>query len=302
MRAYVQGRVNILADSVSVLISIFVVLAGLAFGSFLNVCISRLPRHESVVRPRSRCPRCRTPILNRDNLPVLSWVLLRGRCRSCGAWIPLRYPLVEATTAALFLLCYFQFGLTLGGVGSAVLCWMLLGLAVTDSETFLLPDALTLPGLALGVVYSGFQDSGRPPGVGFSASSHSSAWNLSFAVSWRAAGESLLWAGCAAALILLIRGLYWLVRRREGIGLGDAKLLAMIAAWLGPWQTGLVLFLAATCAAVYGLGLIAWARLRHSTEKRLTVRIPLGAFLCAAGIFCVFEGEAILSWYLRFFR
>ena len=277
-------------------------LAGLAFGSFLNVCISRLPRHESVVRPRSRCPRCLTPILSRDNIPVLSWMLLRGRCRSCGAWIPVRYPLVEATTAALFLLCYFQFGLTLGGVGSAVLCWTLLGLAVTDSETLLLPDALTLPGIALGVVYSGLQNAAGPSGVDFSASNHSSAFDLSFGLSWRPAAESLLWAACAAALILLIRGLYWLVRRREGIGLGDAKLLAMIAAWLGPWQTGLVLFLAATCAAAYGLGLIAWGRLRRSTENRLTVRIPLGAFLCAAGIFCIFEGGALLSWYLRFFR
>jgi leader peptidase (prepilin peptidase) / N-methyltransferase len=285
-----------------VLISIFVVLAGLAFGSFLNVCISRLPRHESVVRPRSRCPRCLTPILNRDNIPVLSWVLLRGRCRSCGAWIPVRYPLVEATTAALFLLCYFQFGLTLGAVGSAVLCWMLLGLAVTDSETLLLPDALTLPGIALGVVNSGLQKAAGSSGVDYSASNHSAAFDLSFGFSWKPAAESLLWAACAGALILLIRGLYWLVRRREGIGLGDAKLLAMIAAWLGPWQTGLVLFLAATCAAAYGLGLIAWGRLRHSTENRLTVRIPLGAFLCAAGIFCVFEGGALLSWYLRFFR
>ena len=126
-------------------------------------------------------------------------MLLRGRCRSCGAWIPVRYPLVEATTAALFLLCYFQFGLTLGGVGSAVLCWTLLGLAVTDSETFLLPDALTLPGIALGSVYSGLQNAAGPSGVDFSASNHSSSFDLSFGFSWKPAAESLLWAGCAAA-------------------------------------------------------------------------------------------------------
>ena len=270
----------------TVLISIFVVLLGLAFGSFLNVCISRLPWHESVVAPRSRCPQCRTPILNRDNIPVLSWVLLRGRCRSCGAWIPMRYPLVELVTPALFVLCYFEFGLTLHGVAFAVLCWLLLGLAVMDAETLRLPDAMTLPGIALGIFASSFQSgSGVVP-----------------IFSLRAAGESLLWAACAAALVLLIRGLYWLVRRREGIGLGDAKLLAMIAAWLGPWQAGLVLFLAVICAAAYGLGLIAWGGVRRSSENGFIARIPLGAFLCAAAILAIFEGESILSWYLHFFR
>jgi leader peptidase (prepilin peptidase)/N-methyltransferase len=271
---------------VSVLISIFAVLLGLAFGSFLNVCISRLPRHESVVTPRSRCPRCLTPILNQDNIPLLSWVLLRGRCRSCGARIPVRYPLVESATAALFLLCYFDFGLTLRGVASAVLCWFLLGLAVTDAETLLLPDALTLPGLVLGVVYSGLRYGDGP-------------WTR---FQWRVGGEALLWAACAGALILLIRGLYWLVRRREGVGLGDAKLLATIAAWLGPWQAGLVLFLAVVCAAAYGVGLIVWGRMHRSPDNKLVARIPLGAFLCAVAILSLFEGESILNWYFHFFR
>ncbi len=284
------------------LISIFVVLLGLAFGSFLNVCISRLPRHESIVTPRSRCPRCLTPILNRDNVPLLSWILLRGRCRSCGLGIPVRYPLIEAGTAALFLLCYFEFGLSLYGIASAILCWLLLGLAATDAEMLLLPDALTLPGLALGVIYSGFQGNGKPPALHFPTLDHSSAGDLSFAVSWKAAGESLLWAACAASLILLIRGLYWLVRRREGIGLGDAKLLAMIAAWLGPWGTGLVLLLGVVCAAAYGLGLIAWGRMRGSVDREYTARIPLGAFLSAAGILAVFDGDSILRWYLGFLR
>ena len=285
LRVGAWGCVHILADSVSVLISIFAVLLGLAFGSFLNVCISRLPRHESVITPRSRCPRCLAPILNRDNIPLLSWILLRGRCRNCGARIPVRYPLIEAATASLFLLCYFEFGLTLRGVGAAVLCWLLFGLAATDAETLLLPDALTLPGLALGVIFSGIRivDGTIYP-------------------LWRQAAISLLWAACASALVLLIRGLYWLVRRREGIGLGDAKLLAMIVAWLGPWQAGLVFILAAVCAAAYGVGLMAWAKLKSSPGKTLAARIPLGAFLCAAGILALFEGDSILAWYLSFFR
>jgi leader peptidase (prepilin peptidase)/N-methyltransferase len=150
----------------------------------------------------------------------------------------------------------------------------------------LLPDALTLPGLVLGAVYSGLHGADAS-GVGFQ---------------WRLAGEALFWAACAGALILLIRGLYWLVRRREGIGLGDAKLLAMIAAWLGPWQAGLVLFLAVVCAAAYGVGMIAKGRIQRSPGHKLTARIPLGAFLCAAGIFSFFEGDSILGWYFRFFR
>ena len=282
------------------LLSIFAVLAGLAFGSFLNVCISRLPRHESIVRPRSRCPFCLTSIRNSDNIPILSFLLLKGRCRACGSRISPRYPLIEAATAALFLLCFLEFGLTLRGIAAAVLCWMLLGLAATDAETLLLPQALTLPGLALGVIHSGLQGIGDTPPSPVSNLDHSSAWDLSFAVSWKSAGQSLLWAACAAALILLIRGVYWLVRRREGIGLGDATLLAMVAAWLGPWQTGLVLFLAVLAAAVYGLALIVLPRIREDAHPSLAVRIPLGAFLSGAAIFAIFRGDDLLKWYFSF--
>ncbi len=286
LRDWRLNSVHILALSVTLLIAIFAVLAGLAFGSFLNVCISRLPRHESVVAPRSRCPHCLTPIENRDNIPLLSWLLLRGRCRPCGARIAVRYPLIEAATAVLFLLCFLTFGLTLHGVASAVLCWLLLGLAATDTETMLLPDALTLPGLALGVVYSA--------SVGADGS---------FApIQWRHAAESLLWAASAAAVILLIRGLYWLARRREGIGLGDAKLLAMIAAWMGPSQTALVLFLGVIAAAAYGLALLTWRQISHVANPSAATRVPLGAFLSAAGLVALFKGDSILNWYLSFFH
>jgi leader peptidase (prepilin peptidase)/N-methyltransferase len=276
----------ILNHSVTLLISIFTVLTGLAFGSFLNVCISRLPLHESIVHPCSRCPRCLTPIRRSDNIPILSWLLLRGRCRNCGTGIVLRYPLIEATTAALFLLCFLEFGLTIRGIGSAVLCWLLLGLAATDAETLLLPDALTLPGLALGAIYSGLQPS----------------LDLVPSFSWKTAALSLLWAGCAGALLLMVRGLYWLARRREGLGLGDVKFLAMIAAWLGPSQTMLVLFTAVIAAAIYGLILIALKRLRTDLSTQSAAHIPLGAFLGAAGLFTLFEGELTLNWYMNFLR
>ena len=186
----------------TVLIPIFVVLLGLAFGSFLNVCISRLPRHESIVRPRSRCPRCAAPIAAGDNIPILSWILLRGRCRHCNQSIAWRYPAVEFATAALFLLSLLFFGLTVAGIGMAILSFLLLGLAVMDAETMRLSDAFSLPGIALGILYrdrpslfnlypdafarpwgivsdSGFQGTRTWPFTDDSRSTHLRAWALS---------------------------------------------------------------------------------------------------------------------------
>lgn len=254
--------------------AIFSVLFGLAFGSFLNVCISRLPRGESIVRPRSRCPACRQPIDARDNIPILSWAMLRGRCRNCGWHIPWRYPLVELAMAALFLLNYLTFGLTFEAEGMAALCFLLLGLAVMDAETLLLPNVFTLPGISLGVLYSALHGG------------------------WRQGIFAIIYAIAAVILILLIRGAYWLVRRQEGMGLGDAKLLAMIAAWLGPWQALLVLFLGVLAAALFGL--IWMALKRHDAARHL--QIPFGSFLCAAAIYAIFHGQPIIAWYSQFFH
>ena len=258
----------------------FVVLFGLAFGSFLNVCISRLPRHESIVRPGSRCPDCSTPILTRDNIPLLSWIALGGRCRACRRRIPWRYAAVEFATAALFLLCFLQFGLSLMGAGMAVLCFLLLGLAVTDAETMRLPDAFTLPGLLLGLCYAGL----RP--------------EATLAAHFRAAGLSLLWAVIGASVLLLISGAYYLLRHRQGLGMGDIKLLAMIAAWLGPGLTVLTFIVAAFATAFYAIALVAASRNRRAT---LTAKLPFGSFLCAAGLYVLFRGEPILRWYLHFY-
>ncbi len=289
----------------ALLVSIFAVLAGLAFGSFLNVCISRLPRHESIVTPRSRCLNCLAPLRNADNIPLLSFLLLKGRCRDCGVRISPRYPLIEAATAALFLLCFLQFGLSFSGIASAIICWLLLGLAATDAETLLLPDALTLPGLALGVVFSGFRASGGDLLVS-ETSNQATSSDLLISFHLKAAAESLLWAACAAVLILLIRGIYWLVRRREGMGLGDAKLLAMITAWLGLLPTLLTLFLGVLSAALYGVAVIRGLAINRPPRKQPPsgeippVRLPLGAFLCVAALFVLFRGERIIHWYLSF--
>jgi leader peptidase (prepilin peptidase) / N-methyltransferase len=261
--------------TVNLFLDIFVVLLGLAFGSFLNVCIGRLPRHESIVHPPSHCPNCDTRILTRDNIPLLSYALLRGRCRNCRSRIFWRYPAVEFVTAALWLLCYLQFGLTVQGVGMAIFCFLALGLAVMDAETLLLLDAFTFPGILLGVVYSAL----------------SAGKAFLIAVGW-----SILWAAAAASLILAINGMYWLIRRRPGIGLGDAKLFAMIAAWLGPRNAVLAFFLAVVFAAIYGI-----LRIARDRQWQPTVRLPLGAFLAAAALYTVFAGTQTIAWYLHFF-
>ena len=258
------------------LAAIFVAAVGLVFGSFLNVCIARLPRHESIVRPRSRCPHCGAAIAARDNVPLLSFMLLQGRCRACRETISWRYPAIELATAALWLLCWLRFGPTLQALGMAVFCFLLLGLAAMDAETMRLPNSFTFSGIVLGVVYSGAICGSR--------------WA-------RCAVLSLSWAATAAGILLAVSGAYWLLRRREGMGMGDAKLLAMIAAWLSPGLALLALFLGVAATAVYGLG-ISIARRRLDG----TVPLPFGSFLCAAALYAAFQGQHILDWYGGFFR
>src|SRR5271156_4784699 len=221
---------------------VFFAICGLLLGSFLTVGTGGLPAGGWVVHPRSHCRQCQQPIANRDNVPVLSWLLLRGSCRACGEPIPWRYPAVELATCVLFTMCCLKFSAGWQAGCWALLCFLLLGLAVMDAETLLLPDWFTLPGLVAGVVLAGLR-----PGP----NSEDWAWQTGL----RAAGRSLLAAAVAAAALLLIAGVYWLVRRRMGMGMGDVKLLAMLAAWLGLRQAALVLFLAVIAGAVYGVKL-----------------------------------------------
>jgi len=254
-------------------------LMGLLFGSFLNVCITRLPRGESVVSPSSHCRRCKTPIHWQDNIPVISWLILRGKCRRCEQPISWRYPAVEAGLCILWIICALEFGATLAGLRGAVLCFFLLGLLVTDIETMLLPDLLTLPGIALGIAI--FTLAAYDPLPGFQM--------------------SLIGAALGAALPLSIAGVYYLIRRRQGLGMGDVKLLAMIGAFLG-WQLVLLTFFVGTIATAIA-ALIWFVAARRSTHtkppKWLQHPLPYGAFLSAAGIYAVFVGDATLRWYMR---
>lgn len=299
------------------LITAAIFALGLVFGSFLNVCIYRLPLGKSVVAPRSACPRCGKPIAPYDNLPVLSWLILRGRCRQCKAPISPRYLAVEMLTGLLFLGCYVHFGLTLAMLKCMVLGFLLLGLIFTDAETKLLPDALTLPGLALGIVLSllvpvnDLAAQLMPGLVSLPVSGEVSwrLWSLLDSLLGLAVGASFLYG--AAAIYLRARGV-------EGMGFGDVKLMAMIGAFLGTKLTVLTIFAASLAGSLFGVStvLAVWlkrrrrivahgnpsaeARRRAWQSARMALRfyeMPFGVFLGSMALLAFFFGNRLLHWY-----
>ncbi|MFN7986059.1 MAG: prepilin peptidase [Thermoanaerobaculia bacterium] len=215
----------------------FVLALGAVVGSFANVCIHRLPRGESVVAPRSRCPRCGTPIAARDNVPVLSWLLLRGRCRACRAPISPRYPLVEALVAALFLAVALRHGLGAETLAGVLLASAAVVLTATDLESRVLPDEVTIGVLLLGLVLAAARDLPAARAAGPSAL----AAHFLPALAGAAFGAAVVW-GVGAG--------YRLVRGAEGMGLGDVKMIAMIGAFVGPAGVLLTLFAASLVGSV----------------------------------------------------
>jgi leader peptidase (prepilin peptidase)/N-methyltransferase len=286
---------------VRVLGTIFAGLLGLAFGSFLNVCLSRWPGGESIVSPRSHCMSCARTLAWRENVPLLSWLALRGRCRSCGAWISWRYPLVELAVAATwsfiawrfldFVLdlpvAAFEFEL-IRIVGRMIFCWLLIALAALDAEDLWLPDRLTLPGIAIGFLYSLIP----LPLLGTFA-----IVQVGNNVHIQAALACLLAILAAAGLILLIRWIYWLIRRREGLGLGDAKLMAMLAAWLGLPGALLSFAIGVVLGAVAALVVLVLPSTRKNHEGWAVTKLPLGTFLCVGGIVSSFWGQQMINAY-----
>ena len=256
--------------------SVLALLFGLLVGSFSNVCIHRLPREESLVRPRSRCPGCGAPIAAWHNIPILSWLLLRGRCAACKEPISARYPLVEAANGVLWA------GLVqLGGVSPRSLALLpfltaLLVLALIDLDVQILPDPITLGGIACGLLASPL---GAPD-------LRSALWSVLAAALAALGGYLAFWAiGVAAER--------WY--GEEALGEGDWKLAAMLGAWLG-WR-GLLLsvFLGCLAGAVVGLSLLARGGGRRD-------KLPLGTFLAGAGVLVVFTGDSLLRWYAGLFR
>ena len=248
---------------------VFAVLVGLAFGSFLNVCISRLPRHESIVRPPSHCPRCKTPIAPWDNIPLVSYLLLRGRCRKCKERISWRYPFVETAVAVLAVANLLSSGLSFGTVAFTIFCGLLLALAVCDAETMQLPDALTVPLLGLGIVC-------RAGDTLLGEMHHGTAyaWRSAAIIGLRAAVS----AAATALALLLLRWIYALIRHRQGLGLGDVKLAAAIAAWLGARQICVVFFLAVVTGALAALAILAVRGKQKKAQSEGLLAVPFGTF------------------------
>jgi leader peptidase (prepilin peptidase)/N-methyltransferase len=279
---------------IRILGTIFAGLLGLAFGSFLNVCLSRWPAGESVVKPRSHCRNCEHTLAWWENVPLASWAVLRGRCRKCGTAIGWRYPLVELAVGVLWTIdawhSYPAFFPLEYAAGLMILTWILVALAVLDAEHLWLPNALTLPGIALGVAWVFIQGEQ----FGWALEMPPSPW-----ADAKEAGKWLLGILAAAALILLIRWLYKLVRKREGMGLGDAKLMALLAAWLGLPGALLAFGLGAVIGSIVGLGLLLVPASRRGAETWAGSKLPFGTFLCIGGIVSSLWGQSMIAAYLR---
>jgi len=258
------------ARGMPVVFSIWVFALGAVVGSFLNVVIARVPKGQSVVSPRSRCPRCGNPIAWYDNIPIVSFILLRARCRKCGQPISPRYPLVELLGGAAAAWSAARFGAGPAAFAAMVFLWCIVAASFIDFDTQLLPDSITLPLLWLGLLVN--------VGGVFT--------DLRSAVIGAAAGYLTLWS------------VYWLFKLatgKEGMGFGDFKLLAAIGAWCG-WQVlPLTILLSSFIGAAVGIALMVFAR--HSRS----VPIPFGPYLGAAGIVALFWGPQMTRQYLNQF-
>lgn len=282
----------------------FFFLFGIVIGSFLNVCITRIPEDLSIVSPGSRCPRCLTAIKPYDNVPVFAWLWLRGKCRTCGLPISPMYPLVELATGLLFVGCYLEFGISQAAIKWLFFICLITILAVTDLRVRLLPDVITWPGFAVGLLFSAIV----PPndGLAFLLSMHffhelpsEHVLGVIEALLGAAFGSLLLWGAAA---------LYKLVRKREGMGFGDVKMMALVGAFLGVRNAFITILLGTLLGSILGVAVIVFVY-ASGTGRRLAERasrrglgtvnqirwfiasqyqLPLGTFLGIAALIVVF--------------
>jgi leader peptidase (prepilin peptidase)/N-methyltransferase len=251
------------------IVPIAIALLGLAFGSFLNVVIHRVPRRASIIRPPSACPGCGYQLAWYDNIPLVSYLVLRGRCRQCAAPISIRYPIVELITAAVFLLHYYSFGPTPLLAVRLLFACALIALFAIDLEHQLLPNVITLPGIATGLLFSLV----LPPGI------------VDAAIG-TLVGGGVLWA---------IGEAYFRLTGQEGMGFGDVKMLAMIGAFLGWQQVILTLVLSSFAGSLIGVLVIVSGRggLKHA--------LPYGTFLALGALVASIWGTRIVAWYLNLY-
>ncbi len=279
---------------IEILEGLYVFVVGAAVGSFLNVCIGRWPEGLSVVKPRSRCPKCGHQIKARENIPILSWIFLRGRCSNCHESISIQYPIVELLVALLWLAAWLQFGMTITAFRVAVFATLLLGIAITDAKYFLIPDGFTVFGL-LFVLFTSFI------ALYFGEAEP-------FARPWDAVLGMCVGAGAISIAGWL--GEVWL--KRPAMGFGDVTLMAVVGAALGPPRALLTIFIAAAIAPIVLLGIVyplsarGLADDQGQTELALEDsggwrrrELPFGVFLAPAALIALLFGDAIIGWYLR---
>ncbi|MGA2568900.1 MAG: prepilin peptidase [Terracidiphilus sp.] len=296
---------------IRILGTLFAGLAGLALGSFLNVCATRWPEDEKITKPRSHCRSCGRTLSWWENVPLVSWMALRGRCRTCHEWIGWRYPIAELSVGVLWAYSAWMIfsaapGLDAGvfsadaalplvdGIARMIFLWLLVALAVLDSENLWLPDRLTLPGIGLGLLLAiarGTITAETSLGGGFSTWVHTVPGVV--VLFW------FMGAVIGGGMLLIIRWIYEMVRGMEGIGLGDVKLMAMLGGWVG--IKGALLSFAVALLAGLVLAL-AWRGRPPKGDKAgpwQLQKLPFGTFLCLGGIIAGLWGEAIIRAYMR---
>jgi leader peptidase (prepilin peptidase)/N-methyltransferase len=254
---------------------VFVFMLGCVIGSFLNVVRYRLPRKAGMVSGRSMCPECGRRIAWYDNIPILSFILLRGRCRQCGWTIPLIYPVIEAATGVSFALVWHSF-VPGQAVAYLVLSALLIVSAGIDYDLRIIPDKITLPGMVLGLLFS--------------------VTLLKTGPVDRALVGSLLGIAAGGGTLFVIAVAYKLLRRIEGMGGGDVKLMAMVGAFLGYKLALLTIFVASVAGGIIGLFLV------HRSSEGMKTSVPFGVFLSPAGIFCLLWGDALVGAYLNLIK
>jgi leader peptidase (prepilin peptidase)/N-methyltransferase len=247
-------------------LAVFAAVLGLAVGSFLNVVIYRLPRGESLASPPSRCPKCGKRLSWFDNIPVVSWLVLAGKCRRCGAPISIQYPIVEAITAVAAVVVVLTTPVGVVLASRLVLTAILITLFVIDLELQILPNVITLPGIVVGFLFS----LAGPPGP----------------------LASVVGILLGAGVLYGIAAAYYLVRREEGMGMGDVKMLAMIGAFLGWRAVLLTLILSSFVGAIVGVALMT------TKNEGLKYALPFGTFLALAAFAAMLFGEPLIDWYL----
>jgi leader peptidase (prepilin peptidase) / N-methyltransferase len=291
--------------------------AGFVLGSFLNVCITRVPLEESIVRPPSHCRECGKPIRWWNNVPVLSFLLLRGQCRDCGSRIPYRYPAVELLTALVFAGCYAWFGPSWLTLKYSVFSFLLIGLIFMDAETGLLPHEFTYPGIALGLTFAWIAP-GDPDGTRLILYVFHEQVTDPRLLSLL---DSLIGAVVGAGFFYLAWALYYLARKRHGLGFGDIALMAMTGAFLGLKLNLFVIACAPLVTLIYVLLMQGWGAIRQNRDRQplparanaehsharvkesddlplLQREIPFGVFLGGCSLIAVFFGESAWTWYL----